>query len=117
LLSTHIMQEIKAICNRVIIINKGEIVADYSDSSQLNAFENGQLQFEIEFLNPVDAEFLQRIKNIISVNAQTDRIFTVVSSSDIRSEIFDFAVKTENKLMLLKPLEKSMEDIFRQLTK
>lgn len=117
LLSTHIMQEIKAICNRVIIINKGEIVADYSDLSKMNAFEKGQLQFEVEFLNPVNLNDLQSIKNLIGVNQLEAKTFMLIADADIRSKIFDFAVKTDNKLLALKPMEKSMEDIFRQLTK
>ena len=116
LLSTHIMQEIKAICNRVIIINKGEIAADYGDLSEMNAFEEGQLQFEVEFLNPVDIEILQKIKDIVSINSQSDRNFIVMSSSDIRSEIFDFAVETNNKLLVLNLVEKTIEDVFKKLT-
>jgi ABC-2 type transport system ATP-binding protein len=117
LLSTHIMQEIKAICNRVIIINKGEIVADYSDLSEMNAFEKGQFQFEVEFLNPVEIADLQAIKNIVSINPSAEKSFTLIANADIRAEIFDFAVRTNNKLLVLKPIEKSMEDIFKQLTK
>lgn len=117
LLSTHIMQEIKAICNRVIIINKGEIAADYSNLSEMNAFEKGQLQFEVEFLNVVEIADLQAIKNVESVNSSAEKTFTLIANADIRAEIFDFAVRTNNKLLTLKPIEKTMEDIFKQLTK
>jgi len=117
LLSTHIMQEIKAICNRVIIINKGEIAADYSNLSEMNAFEKGQLQFEVEFLNSVEIADLQAVKNVESVNLLAEKTFMLIANTDIRAEIFDFAVRTNNKLLALKPIEKSMEDIFKQLTK
>jgi len=117
LLSTHIMQEIKAICNRVIIINKGEIAADYSNLSEISAFEKGQLQFEVEFLNSVEIADLQTIKNVETVNSSAEKTFTVIANTDIRSEIFDFAVRTNNKLLALKPIEKTMEDIFKQLTR
>jgi len=117
LLSTHIMQEIKAICNRVIIINKGEIAADYSNLSKMNAFEKGQRQFEVEFLNSVEIADLQAIKNVEIVNSSAEKTFTLIANADIRSEIFDFAVRTNNKLLALKPIEKTMEDIFKQLTK
>ena len=117
LLSTHIMQEIKAICNRVIIINKGEIVADYSDFSEMNAFEKGQFQFEVEFLNAVETADLQAIKNIVSVNPSAEKTFMLIANADVRAEIFDFAVQKNNKILTLKPIEKTMEDIFKQLTK
>jgi len=117
LLSTHIMQEINAICNRVLIINKGEIVADYSDLTQMTLFENGTLQFEIEFLNAVKVEHLRKISTVKTINSIDEKRFTLLASNDVRSEIFDFAVKTNNKLLVLKPLEKSMEDIFKMLTK
>lgn len=117
LLSTHIMQEIKAICNRVIIINKGEIVADYSDLSEMNAFEEGHFQFEIEFLQSIDKEKLLYLSAIKAVHQINDTYFSIISDRDIRSDIFDFAVAQNNKLLLIKPVEKTIEDVFRQLTK
>jgi len=112
--STHIMQEIKAICNRVLIINKGEIVADYSDISKINMFDENNLQFEVEFLN--DAE-ISGIENINTVTPKGNNVYVVLASTDVRAELFDFAVKTKNKILMLKPVERSMEDIFRSLTK
>ena len=117
LLSTHIMQEIKAICNRVIIINKGEIVADYADISKISAFDENSLQFEVEFLNVVNKSELEKLKHILVVTTLNDKLFSVVASSDIRSDIFDFAVKTNNKIQTIKTVERSMEDVFRELTK
>jgi ABC-type uncharacterized transport system ATPase subunit len=83
----------------------------------MNAFEKGQFHFEVEFLSPVKTADLQAIKNIHSVNKTSEKTFTLIANADIRSEIFDFAVKTNNKLLVLKPIEKSMEDIFKQLTR
>ena len=117
LLSTHVMQEIKAICNRVIVINKGEIVADYSDLSKIRAFDENSFHFEVEFLNEVSLKELEKINDISSVNAINDKHFTIISSSDVRSEIFDFAVKKLNKILMIKEVERSMEDVFRSLTK
>ena len=116
LLSTHIMQEIKAICNRVIIINKGEIVADYPDISKISAFDENSLQFEVEFLNDVNKEELEKIRHISVVTALNNKLFSVMASSDIRSDIFDFAVKKNNKILTIKAVERSMEDVFRELT-
>lgn len=117
LLSTHVMQEIKAICNRVIVINKGEIVADYSDLSKIRAFDENSFHFEVEFLNEVLIAELEKIDDISSVNAISDKHFTVISNSDVRSAIFDYAVITNNKVLMIKPVERSMEDVFRSLTK
>lgn len=114
ILSTHIMQEIKAICNRVIIINKGEIVADYPDISKLNLLDENQLQLEIEFLNESN---LVEIEGIISVKTTDNTRFEIIANNDIREDLFDFAVKTNNKILMIKPVERSMEDVFRSLTK
>ena len=116
LLSTHIMQEIKAICNRVIVINKGDIVADYSDLSKIKAFAEDSLHFEIEFENEVQIASLEKLENVIDVKGITNKLFTVIASSDIRSVLFDFAVLTNNKLLMIKPIERSMEDVFKMLT-
>ena len=111
--STHIMQEIKAICNRVIIINKGEIVADYSDISKINLFDENNLQFEVEFLNVAE---ITGIEGINAVSAKGKNTYTILASRDIRADIFDFAVKSGNKILTMKTVERSMEEVFRSLT-
>ena len=116
LLSTHIMQEIKAICNRVIVINKGEIVADYPDISKISIFDENNFQFEVEFSNDVDALELEKLNNISVINVIAGNHFSIIASSDIRSDIFDFAVKTKNKILMIKPVERTMEEVFRSLT-
>ena len=116
LLSTHIMQEIKAICNRVIVINKGEIVADYHDILKISIFDENNFQFEVEFSNDVDALELEKLNNISVINVISGNHFAIIASSDIRSDIFDFAVKTKNKILMIKPVERTMEEVFRSLT-
>jgi len=117
LLSTHIMQEIKAICNRVIVINKGEIVADYSDLSKINAFDENNFHFEVEFAKEELSENLETIDQVTGIKKINDTHFTFIASSDIRGDIFDYAVKTNNKILTIKAIERSMEDVFRMLTK
>ena len=114
ILSTHIMQEIKAICSRVLIINKGEIVADYPDISKINLYDENHLQFEVEFLNEAE---ISEIEGIISVTPKGNNIYIVLASTDVRAQLFDFAVKTGNKIQVIKPVERSMEDVFRSLTR
>lgn len=116
LLSTHIMQEIKAICNRVIIINKGEIVADYPDISNINLFDESNLHFEVEFAETVKSQDLQNLENITTVKAISETHFILVASADIRGTIFDFAVKMGNKILTINRIERSMEEVFRELT-
>jgi ABC-2 type transport system ATP-binding protein len=114
--STHIMQEIKAICNRVLIINKGEIVADYSDISKISLFDEDNLQFEVEFLNEAKIDSLEKLNTVSAVTLIDKNHFSIVASTDVRSEIFDFAVKTKNKILMIKLVERSMEEVFRSLT-
>jgi ABC-2 type transport system ATP-binding protein len=117
LLSTHILQEIKAICNRVIVINKGEIVADYSDLSKINVFDEFNFHFEVEFAEAVKPENIMKLENITDVTAINNKHFSLIASADIRGIIFDFAVKTGNKIMMIKEVERTMEEAFRELTK
>jgi ABC-2 type transport system ATP-binding protein len=116
LLSTHIMQEIKAICNRVIIINKGEIVADYPDISKINLFDENSFHFEVEFADAVESENLENLENVNGVRAITNSHFAVIASIDVRKDIFDLAVKMKTKILMIKKVERSMEDVFRGLT-
>ena len=116
LLSTHIMQEIKAICNRVIVINKGVIVADYSDLSKIKDFAEDSFHFEVEFSNAVSIKELDKINHISVVSKISDTHFTIIATADVRGDIYDFAVQTNNKILMIKPIERSMEEVFKSLT-
>jgi ABC-2 type transport system ATP-binding protein len=117
LLSTHIMQEIKAICNRVIVINKGDIVADYSDLSELKTFEENSFHLEVEFAGEVSTEALEKLELVTNIKRLSTHHVIIIASGDISGIIFDFAVRTNNKILMLKPIERSMEEVFRSLTK
>lgn len=114
ILSTHIMQEIKAICNRVLIINAGEIVADFPDINSISVFDENSLHFEVAFLNETEICGIETITNITATNKKR---FNIEATTDIREDLFDFAVKTKNKILIIKPVERSMEEVFRNLTK
>jgi ABC-2 type transport system ATP-binding protein len=116
LLSTHIMQEIKAICNRVIVINNGDIVADYSDLSKLKVFDENSCHLEVEFANDVKMDLLEKLENVTNIKQTATNHFIVIASCDIRSSLFDFAVETNNKILMIKTLERSMEEVFKSLT-
>jgi ABC-2 type transport system ATP-binding protein len=116
LLSTHIMQEIKAICNRVIVINNGDIVADYSDLSKLKAFDEDSYHLEVEFANNVKIDLLEKLENVTNVKQTAANHFIVIAACDIRSSLFDFAVATNNKILIINVIERSMEEVFKSLT-
>ena len=117
LFSTHILQEIEAVCNRVIIINKGEIVADYTDVNQISRYAGNYYQLEVEFLKPLSEEDLKFSAGMHSVETTDSKTFRIIADTDIREKLFDLAVKSGNKILMMKPMEKKMEEVFRELTK
>lgn len=116
--STHIMQEVQALCDRVLIINKGEIVAN-DPIEQLQARVTGETIVTVEFLQNVSKSQLEKIKNVKQVKSLGKNHFQLISSlkNDIREEVFKFAVS--NNLILLEMRKEvfSVEDAFRGLTK
>ena len=115
-LSTHIMQEVEAICDRVIIINKGNIVAD----KKLTDLKDNSLQtIEVEFDVRVEKQFLQDIPNLVSSVNTFDFIWelTFDTQKDMRPQIFDFAHDNGIKILQLNLKNKNLETIFRELTK
>ncbi|MBP1663583.1 MAG: protein involved in gliding motility GldA [Bacteroidetes bacterium] len=117
LFSTHILQEIEAVCNRVIIINKGEIVADYTDVKEITGFMGNDFHVEVEFSVPFSEKEFGLIKDIKSIETKDYKTYRIIAENDIREQLFDLAVKSGKKLIMLKLLEKKMEEVFRELTK
>lgn len=115
LLSTHIMQEVEAMCDRVIIINKGEIVADKNLKELL---ENQEQIIEVEFDLNVDIELLNKIPNIKSVKNVFDNTWylTFDNKKDMRSKVFDFAQENGLKTLQLQQKTNSLENLFQTLT-
>lgn len=121
--STHIMQEVQALCDRVVVINKGEIVAD-DELSVLMSGSSGTNTVMVEFEQPVDIGLLESIRGVNHVNAITSGTkgtsryqLTPADGIDIRPEIFRFASEKNLSLIGLKAEEGSLESIFRELTK
>lgn len=117
MLSTHIMQEVSAICDRVIIINKGKIVADDSESHIVAETEDAALTFFVEFSQPQEESALQTIEGVQSVREVGDATYLLASGHDISTDIFQFAVAHHCAIKTLKQQERSMEEVFRELTK
>jgi ABC-2 type transport system ATP-binding protein len=117
ILSTHIMQEVEAVCNRVIIIDKGKIVAD-DKTSQLSKINDKSLSFKVEFKEVVNKNMLLRIETVDKVKNLGDNVWLISSKSnkDIREDIFKFAVAKGFGILSLSQAESSMEDVFHKLT-
>ncbi len=115
-LSTHIMQEVEAICDRVIIINKGEIVAD----KKLSELKDDKEQIiVVEFDYRVEEAFLKQLPKVKSVVNTSGFVYELSfsTSEDMRSKVFDFAHDNELKILQLNKKNQSLENLFRELTK
>lgn len=116
-LSTHIMQEVEAICDRVIIIDKGQIVADNKLDHLVTT--NKEQVIEVEFDYKVEEQLLARLENISSYINTHDMTWelTFVTEKDMRPAIFDFANENGLKTLQLNQKNKNLEAIFREITK
>jgi ABC-2 type transport system ATP-binding protein len=119
LLSTHIMQEVEAVCNRVIIINKGQIVANDKTSVLQNSQNKNSQIVTVEFDKAISDAQLKSIEGITSVKNSAGNTWQIQANTakDIRSDIFQFAVKNELTLLTLQKEEQKLEGVFKQLTK
>ena len=119
ILSTHIMQEVQAMCDRIIIINKGKLVAD-NTTEQIQQQSKGQQTITIEFDKITDTQKLTNeipeILQIDNTGKNTWRLLTE-GKKDIRKDIFDYAVQNGLVLLGMYKENSSIEDVFRELTK
>lgn len=115
LFSTHIMQEVEAVCDRVIIIKKGQIVLDKPlIDLQKSTTQVIQVTFdkEIQQTNFSSLDNLKKASNLKENNWQIE----FSTHEDIRSKVFDFAKENDLKILELKSENKSLEMLFRELT-
>ena len=119
MLSTHIMQEVEAICHRVIIINKGVIIAnDQAANITSHSRDKAQTVFA-EFNGPVQEKQLLAIKGVSRAILVKDNAWLIETDSDedIRTDIFNFAVSARLAVLSMQKKEKRLEEVFRELTK
>lgn len=116
-LSTHIMQEVEAICDRVIIINKGKIVTD-KNINHLMSKSNDQL-LVVEFDYRVEEQLIAQIPHLKSYKNTHDMVWELhfESEKDMRPVVFDFAHDNGLKTLQLNLKNKNLETIFREMTK
>ena len=114
-LSTHIMQEVEAMCDRVIIINKGEIAADKSLKNLRNEKEQTVI---VEFDYRVEDAFLKELPKVKNVENTYGFVYEITFSTtkDMRSYVFDFAHDNDLKILKLDQKNASLESLFRDLT-
>ena len=116
-LSTHIMQEVEAICDRVIIINNGKIVTDKKLNKLISA-DKEQI-IEVEFDYKIEEEAIAKIPHLKSYKNTHDMVWelTFLSDKDMRPTVFDFAHDNGLKMLKLNQKNKNLETIFREITK
>jgi ABC-2 type transport system ATP-binding protein len=115
LFSTHIMQEVEAVCDRVIIIKKGEILVD----KKLEELQDSKQQIiEVTFNTLFDEVIFQKLSNLSSVKNTSDNNWQLTFSSDkdMRSKIFDLAQEHNLKILSLTAQNKNLETLFREVT-
>ncbi len=119
LLSTHIMQEVEAMCNRVMIVNKGKIVANGKTEELKHSFSPDNM-VQVSFNRTLNAKQLSELNALSEANLLADSTYIVKSKKGediIKSEIFNFAVKQDLILTEMKLIESSLEDVFKNVTK
>lgn len=115
LFSTHIMQEVEAVCDRVIIIKNGEIVID----KLLKDVRSNQKQvIEVTFDFKIEEQFIKKLPNLVSYknNYDTTWFLTFNSDKDMRSVVFDFAQENGLKILGLNRQNQNLEALFREST-
>ena len=115
LFSTHIMQEVEAVCDRVIIIKKGQILVD----KKLEELQDSKEQIiEVTFNTSFDEVIFQKLSNLSSVKNTSDNNWQLTFSSDkdMRSKIFDLAQENRLKILSLTAQNKNLETLFREVT-
>ena len=116
MLSTHIMQEVEAICDRVIIIKEGEIVAD-NTTEGIQQIEVEKQTIFVEFDQVVSRNQLKKIEGISSVKNIEENQWLFEAEGDVRAQIAKYAQQNNLLTLTMRLEEKSMEEVFKELTK
>ena len=117
LFSSHILQEVEAICDRVIIINKGNIVAD-DKLAVLRQAGSSQQSVQVEFKEEVPLQSLQELKGVLSVNALHHSLFNILctDAESLKKQLLQLAIDRNLNIVSLQSQKQSLESIFKALT-
>lgn len=116
--SSHIMQEVQALCDRVIILNKGAMVANNS-ISKLQQEITKKKQIFVEFGSAINDQLLKKYTQISSLKRTKGNCYQITTDSkkDIRPDIFNFAVEQSVVLLEMHQKQSSIEEVFQEVTK
>jgi ABC-2 type transport system ATP-binding protein len=116
LLSTHIMQEVEAMCDRVLIINKGTLV---TDKKLKDLITEGEQHIEVEFDLVVEEQLLRQLPHLEKAENLYDTTWSLVfkTEKDMRSELFDFANNNGLKALKINKKIQNLESMFREMTR
>ncbi len=117
ILSTHIMQEVEAMCSRVIIISQGKIVADNAVNKLASTLAQKAYKIILQFENTILLGDIQQIENVESVLEIGRYKFELLATKDIRNQLFKLSAEKDWSLLELKLEETSLESVFQSLTK
>jgi ABC-2 type transport system ATP-binding protein len=117
LFSSHILQEVEAICDRVIIINKGKIVADDKLSNLQNTNKNSHVVL-VQFKEDLDESFLRRLKQVEEVQQLENGTWKLKTENPelVRRQLLELALQNNLNIVSLQSENQSLEDVFRSLT-
>lgn len=116
MLSTHIMQEVEAICDKTIIVNHGKIVAN-ENTQDLRSQQDKHIVLTVEFDKDVNVKDLQKIEGVIQVKSSTNNVWLFEIKDDaVRNNIFQFAMQKEIVVLSIQKEEQSLESVFKKLT-
>ena len=117
LFSSHILQEVEAICDRVIIINRGKLVANDKLSTLRQQVNNNNL-LKVTFKEPLEAAWLERLNSVQSVNKISTYEWELVctDATEAKRQLLELALQHNLNIISLQSGGQSLEDVFRSLT-
>jgi len=118
MLSTHIMQEVEALCDRIMIINHGKIIATDSPANIKNLAITGNQSILVEFEESINPDKLSEIHGVTGIQPVSDQIFIITGGQDdLRPIIFRYAVANQLTILTLNKQESSLENVFLEITR
>lgn len=115
ILSSHIMQEVQAICDRIIIINKGKIVADDTTDNLLGDL-HGLKRYRVIFKNNPDRKVFEGIEGLNEIRKEENEWLISAKNENTAEAIFNIAKQLDNPILMLKEESQSLEKVFQELT-
>ena len=114
--SSHILQEVESICDKIVILDSGKIVADDKLAS-LSSADDSSLTITIELLNSFSVDILNKVDGVQRVESISDKEYLISSKYDNRADIFDKIAGSGNKLLGMTKEKNSLEEVFKNVTR